>query len=145
MIGLLLLNHFYPLISSPTRSNEKESDELLYTVRSLVMVRESIASARGLFSSLVVLQCKTCLSRYAAKMTRWSSGRQSWTEKNCMRDSFIYLVSVRKVARNEHAAVEVSATAKPSLFAAYFGKLRICGGHRGITIYTRQLQAPRGE
>ena len=40
MTSLLLLNNFYPAISSPTSSKEKESDELLPTVRSLVMVRE---------------------------------------------------------------------------------------------------------
>ena len=56
-------------------SREKESDELLYTVRSLVMVREPVASARGLtlsrdtlfrraFVNTVVVECfsRTCLS-----------------------------------------------------------------------------------
>ena len=42
MTGLLLFNNFYPVISSPTSSKEKESDELLYTVRSLVMVRNQL-------------------------------------------------------------------------------------------------------
>ena len=40
MITLLLLNNFYPL-------KEKESDQLLYTVRSLVMVREPAARRKG--------------------------------------------------------------------------------------------------
>ena len=39
MINLLLVNNFYPVIFIPTYPKEKESDELLYTVRSLVMVR----------------------------------------------------------------------------------------------------------
>ena len=39
MISLLLLNNFYPVIGRRTSSKEEESDELLYTVRSLVMVR----------------------------------------------------------------------------------------------------------
>ena len=50
IINLLLLNNFYLVISY--RRVEKESDELLYTVWSLVMVREPIASARGYNSSL---------------------------------------------------------------------------------------------
>ena len=45
IINLLLLNNFYSVISY--RRVEKESNELLYTVWSLVMVREPIASARG--------------------------------------------------------------------------------------------------
>ena len=40
-MNLLLINDFYPVIM-PTRSNGKESDELLYTVRSLVMVRNQL-------------------------------------------------------------------------------------------------------
>ena len=40
MINLLLLNNFYPVISH--RRVQKESDELLYTVRSLVMVRNQL-------------------------------------------------------------------------------------------------------
>ena len=44
IINLLLLSHFYPVIY---RRVQKESDELLYMVWSLVMVREPIASARG--------------------------------------------------------------------------------------------------
>ena len=40
MIKLLVLNNFYPLISY--RRVQKESDELLYTVRSLVMVRNQL-------------------------------------------------------------------------------------------------------
>ena len=47
MISLLLLNNFYPASIIPTSSEEKENDELSYTVRSLVMVREPVASARG--------------------------------------------------------------------------------------------------
>ena len=43
MINLLLLNNFYPTIDIiPTSSKEKESDELLYTVQSLVMVRNQL-------------------------------------------------------------------------------------------------------
>ena len=46
MINLLLLsNNFYLVISY--RRVQKESDELLYRVWSLVMVRNPIASARG--------------------------------------------------------------------------------------------------
>ena len=44
IINLLLLNNFYPVIY---RRIQKESDELLYTVWSLVMVRARVASARG--------------------------------------------------------------------------------------------------
>ena len=39
MIRLLPLDHFCPATIVPTSSEGKESDELLYTVRSLVMVR----------------------------------------------------------------------------------------------------------
>ena len=42
---LLLSNNFYSMISY--RRDEKENDELLYCVWSLVMVRESVVSARG--------------------------------------------------------------------------------------------------
>ena len=45
MINLLLFNNFYPVIY---RRDQKESDELLCTVRSLVTVREPVASASGL-------------------------------------------------------------------------------------------------
>ena len=45
IINLLLFNNFYPVISY--RRVQKESDKLLYTVWSLVMVREPVASARG--------------------------------------------------------------------------------------------------
>ena len=41
-INLLRLNNFYPVISYTTSSIEKESDELLYTVRSLVTVRNQL-------------------------------------------------------------------------------------------------------
>ena len=34
-------------ITTPTRSKEEDSDEFLHTVRSLVMVREPVASTRG--------------------------------------------------------------------------------------------------
>ncbi|CAD1469987.1 unnamed protein product, partial [Heterotrigona itama] len=45
IINLLLLsNNFYPVILY--QRVQKESDELLYTAWSLVMVRESVASAR---------------------------------------------------------------------------------------------------
>ena len=43
IISSLLLDHFYPVISK-----EKESDELLCTAWSLVMVRKPVASARRL-------------------------------------------------------------------------------------------------
>ena len=42
MTNLLLLNIFLSSDIVPTRSNEKESDELLCTVRSLVMVRNQL-------------------------------------------------------------------------------------------------------
>ena len=42
MTSLLLLDNFHPVI--PTSSKGKESDELLYTIRSLVMVREPAQS-----------------------------------------------------------------------------------------------------
>ena len=48
MISLLLLNNFSSSDIVPTSSKEKESDELLYMVRSLVMVRKSVASANFL-------------------------------------------------------------------------------------------------
>ena len=44
MISLLLLDNFYPVIIIPTSLKEKEGDELSYTIRSLVMVREPVAS-----------------------------------------------------------------------------------------------------
>ena len=44
MINLLLLNSLYPVIC---RRVDKESDELFYTVWSLVMVRNQFASAMG--------------------------------------------------------------------------------------------------
>ena len=48
IVNLLLLNNFYPVISYGRSSKGKESDELSYTgIRSLVMVRESVASASG--------------------------------------------------------------------------------------------------
>ena len=47
IMNLLLLNHFYPAISSPTSLKEKESCELLCTVRSLVTVRNQLPSASG--------------------------------------------------------------------------------------------------
>ena len=43
MINLLHLSNFYPVITIRV-SKEKESDELLYTVRSLVMVRKWLTS-----------------------------------------------------------------------------------------------------
>ena len=45
IINLSLLNNFYPTLSY--RRVQKESDELLYTVWSLVMVRSLVASASG--------------------------------------------------------------------------------------------------
>ena len=44
MINLLLLDNFYPVIlkEKPTNWKEKESDELLCTVWSLVMVRNQL-------------------------------------------------------------------------------------------------------
>ena len=44
-----ILNNFYPAISYRRVQKEKESDESLYTVWSLVVVREPVASARGQF------------------------------------------------------------------------------------------------
>ena len=46
-ISSLLLNHFYPVTSYRRVRKGKKTDELLYTIRSLVKVRESVASARG--------------------------------------------------------------------------------------------------
>ena len=57
MISLLLLNHFYPAIDVSTGSKERESDELLYTVRSLVMVRATSCQAQG----VKTLSCKFLL------------------------------------------------------------------------------------
>ena len=42
MISLLLLDNFYPVVSYRPSSKEKEIDESLYTVRSLVMVRNQL-------------------------------------------------------------------------------------------------------
>ena len=42
MISLLLLDNFHPVISCRRVQKKKESDELLYTVRSLVMVRDQL-------------------------------------------------------------------------------------------------------
>ena len=42
MISLLLLDNFYPVNIVPTSSKEKESGESLYTVRTLVMVRNQL-------------------------------------------------------------------------------------------------------
>ena len=47
MTSLLLVNNFYPVMSYRQVQEEEESDELLYTARSLVMVREPVTSARG--------------------------------------------------------------------------------------------------
>ena len=48
MINLLLLNHFYPVISHGRVQKETESDELLYIrLWSFVMVRNRFASASG--------------------------------------------------------------------------------------------------
>ena len=46
MINLLIFNRFYPVIEY--RRVEKESDELLYTVWSLVMVRNPVAKRKRL-------------------------------------------------------------------------------------------------
>ena len=51
MMSLLLLNNFHPVTIVPTSSKGKESDELLYTVWSLVMVRNQFASAKWLIAS----------------------------------------------------------------------------------------------
>ena len=53
VINLLLRNNFYLAISC--RRVEEESDELLYTVWSLVMVREPIASANNLVAARITL------------------------------------------------------------------------------------------
>ena len=49
-ISLLPLNHFYPV-----RSIGKESDELLYTVRSLVMVRGTSCQRKEGVNKLLLL------------------------------------------------------------------------------------------
>ena len=46
IINLLLLSHFYPVMYH-TDEFKKKGDELLYTVWSLVMVREPVANVRG--------------------------------------------------------------------------------------------------
>ena len=51
IINLLLLNNFYPAISY--RRDQKESDELLYTIWSLVMVRNQLVRRKWLTSSAV--------------------------------------------------------------------------------------------
>ena len=71
MISLLLLNNFYPAISYLTSSKEKESGELLRTVRSLVMVREPVASEDIIFT---MKQKETILiydetERYSVKLS----------------------------------------------------------------------------
>ena len=50
-MNLLLLNNFYPAISY--RRVQKESDELLYTVWSLVMVRNQLPAQEMSFSDTV--------------------------------------------------------------------------------------------
>ena len=47
MTNLLLLNNFYPVISLPTSSKERESDELLYTALVTRYGPQSIASTIG--------------------------------------------------------------------------------------------------
>ena len=48
MISLLLLNHFYPAVSyRRVWKKKRATNYCIYTVRSLVMVREPVASARG--------------------------------------------------------------------------------------------------
>ena len=42
MISLLLFNNFYPVTSYRRVQKKKKGDELLYTVRSLVMVRNQL-------------------------------------------------------------------------------------------------------
>ena len=42
MINLLILNNFYPVVEISYRRVQKESDELLCTARSLVMVRNQL-------------------------------------------------------------------------------------------------------
>ena len=53
MINSLLLNNFYPAISYPLV--QKESDELLYTVWSLVMVRNQLPRTSRIFCSKIVI------------------------------------------------------------------------------------------
>ena len=53
IINLLLLNHFYPVISY--RRVQKESDKSLYTVWSLVMVRKSVGQRKWLSWILIKL------------------------------------------------------------------------------------------
>ena len=51
MVRLLPLNNFYPVtLSIILSSKEKESDELLYTVRSLVMVARTSCQRKGLIN-----------------------------------------------------------------------------------------------
>ena len=45
MTSLLLLNNFYPAISY-RRVQKRKKATVIFTVRSLVMVRESVASAK---------------------------------------------------------------------------------------------------
>ena len=75
MIGLLPLNHFYPVYIVPTSSKGKESDELLCTARSLVMVREPSCQRKGVNGSSLVHGFLGCsiIPRLARRLPRWQA------------------------------------------------------------------------
>ena len=60
-VSLLLHNNFYPVYIVPTSSKGKESDELVYTVRSLVMVRGTSCQRTALSSDF--------MDRYRRRLT----------------------------------------------------------------------------
>ena len=54
MTSLLLLDNFYPAIIIPTSSRKRKK-----AIRSLVMVREPVASATGVEASIFLSLCQT--------------------------------------------------------------------------------------
>ena len=61
MTSLLFLNNFYPVMSYRRSSKGEESDELLYTVRSLVMVRANQLPAQWMTMVRLVLHSRSCV------------------------------------------------------------------------------------
>ena len=64
MINLLVINNFYPVILYRPSLKEKESDELLDTVRSLVMVRNQLSAQVVNWPNLNLTQPKLNLLRW---------------------------------------------------------------------------------
>ena len=54
MTSWLLLNHFYPVMSYRRVQRRKKATNLLYTVRSLVVVRESSCQREGLIFNVYI-------------------------------------------------------------------------------------------